>query len=300
MPRLRRVRPPRPGRSDRLPRVRIPAPARSGSRWGCARTGEPIGRVAVLAAALTLLPLTAGCGGDNGGGNGESTLATPAEALAGAAARLREEGTFRFAASFTRTKETAPDNVEEYATAEGAVDLGPGRSRASFELAPLFPGRENDAPLDEPFELRWDDERLTVVIRGRSQEFARKRARASGGLLGRYPDEVDALDDLLADAVEPRLLGTDNGLAHYRFAVDPRKAAERGFPAELGEALEQSTGGARAELETWIDDDGLPNRLDYVVRLEPVRNAGKLVLPARTIRVTYELSAFGEPVELTD
>ncbi len=221
-------------------------------------------------------------------------------ALEGAVARLREEGTFRFEASFTRTKETAPDDVEEYATSEGAVDLGPGRSRASFELAPLFPGRENDPPLDEPVELRWDDETLIVIVQGRSRELTRKRARASGGLLGRYPDEVDALDDLLADAVEPRLLGTEDGLAHYAFAVDPQKAADRGFPAELSEALEQATGGSRAELETWIGADGLPHRLDYVVRLEPVRNAGKLVLPARTIRVTYVLSAFGEPVELTD
>ena len=233
-------------------------------------------------------------------GSNTSTLAAPADALEGAVARLREEGTFRFKASFTRTKETAPDDVEEYATSEGAVDLGPGRSRASFELAPLFPGRKNEPPLDEPVELRWDDETLTVIVRGRSQELTRKRARASGGLLGRYPDEVDALDDLLADAVEPRSLGTDDGLAHYAFAVDPQKAAERGFPAELGEALEHATGGARAELETWIGADGLPHRLDYVVRLEPVRNAGKLVLPARTIRVTYELSAFGKPVELTD
>ena len=96
------------------------------------------------------------------------------------------------------------------------------------------------------------------------------------------------------------LLGTEDGLAHYAFAVDPQKAAERGFPAELSEALEQATGGSRAELETWIGADGLPHRLDYVVRLEPVRNAGKLVLPARTIRVTYALSAFGKPVELTD
>ena len=254
-----------------------------------------------MAAALALLAVSTGCGGDEeSAGSNTSTLAAPADALEGAVARLREEGTFRFKASFTRTKETTPDDVEEYATSEGAVDLGPGRSRASFELAPLFPGRENDPPLDEPVELRWDDETLVVVVRGRSQEIAREQARVSGGLLGRYPDEVDALDDLLADAVEPRLLGTEDGLAHYAFAVDPQKAADRGFPAELSEALEHATGGSRAELETWIGADGLPHRLDYVVRLEPVRNAGKLVLPARTIRVTYALSAFGEPVEVTD
>ena len=189
--------------------------------------------------------------------------------------------------------------MEEYATAEGAVDLGPGRSRASFELAPLFAGRENAEPLDEAVELRWDDETLAVVVRGRAQQVARTRARETGGLLGRYPDEVDALDDLLAESVRPRLLGTEDGRAHYSFTVDPREAPLRRFLAELGEAFEDASGGPGAELETWIGDDGLPHRLDYVVRLEPVRNAGKLVLPARTIRVTYELSAFGEPVELS-
>jgi hypothetical protein len=280
--------------------VRLPASAGGDGSRDCAGTGEPIGRLAIAAAALALLAVSTGCGGDEKSAGNTSTLAAPADALEGAVARLREEGTFRFEASFTRTKETAPDDAEEYATSEGAVDLGPGRSRASFELAPLFPGRENTAPLDQPIELRWDDKTLTVIARGRSSELTRKRARVSGGLLGRYPDEVDALDDLLADAVEPRSLGTEDGLAHYAFAVDPQKAAERGFPAELGEALEHATGGSGAELETWIGADGLPHRLDYVVRLEPVRNAGKLVLPARTIRVTYMLSAFGEPVKVTE
>jgi hypothetical protein len=49
-------------------------------------------------------------------------------------------------------------------------------------------------------------------------------------------------------------------------------------------------------LEAWIGKDGLPHRLDYVVLLDPVRHDGKLVLPARSIRVTYELRAFGENV----
>ena len=281
--------------------MRLPAPTGGRGPRDSARTGEPIGRIAVVAAALAVLAVSTGCGGDeDGAGSNTSTLAAPADVLEDAVARLREEGTFRFEASFARTKETAPDDVEVYAAAEGAVDLGPGRSWASFELAPLFPGRENAAPLDEPVELRWDDERLTVVIRGRSQEFTRKRARASGGLLGRYPDEVDALDDLIADSLQPRRLGTEDGLAHYVFEIDSRRAGRRGFPAELHELFEQGRDSPALELETWIGEDGLPRRLDYVVRLEPVRNAGKLVLPARTVRVTYELSAFGESVELRE
>ncbi|MGI9110834.1 MAG: hypothetical protein ACR2GT_01310 [Gaiellaceae bacterium] len=249
-----------------------------------------------MAVALVLVGLAGGCGGNEQSAG--STAAEPAEALALAAARLREEGTFRFEASFTRVKETAPDDVEEYATAEGAVDLGAGRSRASFELAPLFPGRENEAPLDKPVELRWNGQSVTAVSEGRSQRIARARARESGGLFGRYPDEVDALDDLLADAVRPRLLGSEGGVARYGFEIDSRRAGRRGFPAELYKLFAQGRDRPKLELEAWIGDDGLPSRLDYIIGLEPVRNAGKLVLPARTIRVTYELSAFGETVEL--
>ncbi len=249
-----------------------------------------------MAVTLVLVGLAGGCGGNDE--SAESTAADPAKALALAAARLRGEGTFRFEASFTRVQKTAPDDVEEYATAEGAVDLGAGRSRASFELAPLFPGRENEAPLDKPVELRWNSESVTAVVEGRPQRFARARARESGGLFGRYPDEVDALDDLLADAVRPRLLGSEGGEEHYGFEIDSRRAGRRGFPAELSKLFAQERRSPRLELETWIGEDGLPSRLDYVVRLEPVRNAGKLVLPARTIRVTYRLSAFGDAVEL--
>ncbi|MBA2297032.1 MAG: hypothetical protein H0W14_03220 [Actinobacteria bacterium] len=241
--------------------------------------------------------LAGGCGGKSG--NAQPAV-TPAEAIQRAAVRLSEEGTFRFDASFTRVQDAEPDEVEEYATAEGVVDLTAGKARASFELAPLFPGRENPAPLDDPVELRWGDESITVVADGRSQRLDRSQARESGGLLGRYPDEVDALDDLLADALRPRLLGNDDGEAHYSFTIDSRAAGRRGFPAELSDAFAQSKGGPKLELETWIGSDGLPHRLDYVIRLEPVRNDGKLILPARTVRVTYVLSEFGEPVDEND
>ncbi|MBA2332571.1 MAG: hypothetical protein H0V94_07280 [Actinobacteria bacterium] len=108
---------------------------------------------------------------------------------------------------------------------------------------------------------------------------------------------MDALADLLADALRPRLLDDEGGVAHYAFELDSRAAGRRGFPAELSEAFARGNGDPKLELEAWIQDDGLPRRLDYVVQLAPVRTDGKLVLPARTVRVSYELSEFGEPAD---
>jgi hypothetical protein len=176
------------------------------------------------------------------------------------------------------------------------VNLNSGRSRASLTLASLDPTGTNPAPLDEPVQLQWDEDSVTVRAAGRSQQAARARAREHGGLLGRYPDEIDALDDLLEDALRPRLLGDEDGQAHYGFEIDSRKGGRRGFPAELSRAFAQGSGGMELELEAWIGADGLPHRLDYVVLLDPVHHDGKLVLPARTVRVSYDLSAFGEPL----
>lgn len=145
--------------------------------------------------------------------------------------------------------------------------------------------------------MRWDAETIALGGDGRSQRLERARARESSGLLGRYPDEVDALDDLLADALRPRLLGNEDGEVHYAFAIDARDAGRRGVPAELSGAFEQALHGPELELEAWIGADGLPRRLDYIVRLEPVRSGGEVVLPARTVRVSYELDEFGESVE---
>ena len=176
------------------------------------------------------------------------------------------------------------------------MNLDSGRSRASLTLAPLNPTGANPSPLDEPVQLQWDEDSVTVRAAGRSQRFERARARERGGLLGRYPDEVDALDDLLADALRPRLLGDEDGQARYGFEIDSREGGRRGFPAELSRAFAQGVRGMELQLEAWIGEDGLPHRLDYIVLLDPVQGDGALVLPARTVRVMYELSGFGEPV----
>jgi hypothetical protein len=241
---------------------------------------------AVVACAAAVA--AGGCGGDSA--DAPALPVDPGRALANSAAALRDQGTFTFEASFTRVKATTPDDVEEYATARGALDLAADEGRAELDLAPLFPGNEQ-SPLDD-LKVDWTAKSLTTVLDEKSRTVDRARARASGGLIGRYPDEVEALDDLLAMPSRPRLVERDDGTAHYAFSFEAKAAGRRGIPAELSGAFEQALYGPRLELEAWIEEDGLPHRISYVVHLEPLR--GSFSLPRRTVRVTYELDDFGD------
>ena len=212
---------------------------------------------------------------------------------------MRERGTFTFEASFTRVKATAPDDAEEYATSKGALDLTADAGRIELDLGQLFPGQQ-DAPFDKPAKLRWTGTSLTVELDNQTQTVSRARARASGGLLGRYPDEVESLDDLLTRPERPRLLDREGGTAHFGFAYDAKAAGRLGIPAELSEAFKQALYGPSLELEAWIEDDGLPHRLSYAIHLKPTRGGSRVTLPARTVRVTYELDDFGDEFEPDD
>ena len=99
---------------------------------------------------------------------------------------------------------------------------------------------------------------------------------------------------MLAKPLRPRLLDRDGGTAHYAFAYDAKAAGRLGIPAELNAAFEQALYGPRLELEAWIEDDGLPHKLSYAIHLKPTRGGFNLKLPARTVRVTYELDDFGD------
>ena len=247
---------------------------------------------------MGLAALAGGCAGDESD-NPPALPADPAAALAQSAAKLRAQGTFSFEASFTRVKATTPDDVEEYASANGALDLAAGTGRAELELKPLFPGQE-EAPFDQPAKLRWTGKSLAVVLEGRTQTASRAHAQANGGLIGRYPGELESLDDVLATPLRARLLDRDDGTAHYAFAYDAKAAGRLGIPAELNAAFEQALYGPRLELEAWIEDDGLPHKLSYAIHLEATRGGSSLNLPARTVRVTYELDDFGDEFDADD
>ena len=245
------------------------------------------------ALAICLVALAAGCGGS---GPREAELA-PA-AVREAPSRVRSEGTFSFAVAYSREIEGRPN--ERYLELSGAVDVVAGTGRLRVSLAGLFEGLPTSDTFDEPIELRWTPTAFRARIEREERSLSRMRARESGGLIGRLPDEPTAVVELLAEAGDVRRVGEEriDGRSTVRFSctVDARRAGEAGAPAELTKAFEQALHGPTLPLDVWLDAEGLPRRVEYVVRLERVVSDGTQILPPRVVRGTYELSEFGEPV----
>ena len=234
-----------------------------------------------LAAAALAAVALAGCAGseDEAGPAG-----SPKELLAQAADRLREQAMFSFESTYVRTRADRPDDEETFMEAGGAVDLEQGRGRAEVELDLGLPDSGSEPGLDDPVTLRWNRSRFEAEVGGEARQLTRDDARENGGLIGRYPDEPEALVELLELAEDVRELGDD----HVGFTVDARAASRAGAP--VAGPIDTTL-----PMEAWIGDDGLPYRIAYRIEQEPTA-----ALPARTIVVTYELADIGEPVSGLD
>ena len=238
--------------------------------------------VAALLVALAL----AGCAG----GDEEEAAApegSPTELLAQAADRLREQATFSFESDHVRTRADRPADPETYVEVDGVIDLARGRGRATVVLDLGLPSGGPEPGLDDPIALRWDSSTFEAEIGGEARRLPRAQARESGGLIGRLPDEPEALVTLLDLGTNARKLGA----GRIGFEVDARKAGRSGAPAELADAAAAGSLGAHLPMEVVVDGDGAPRRISYRIEQEP-----KGVLPARTVVVTYELADLGKPV----
>jgi hypothetical protein len=231
----------------------------------------------LLAAAALAAVVLAGCAG---GEEEASPDASPTELLAQAADRLREQATFTFESTFVRTRADRPNDEETFMEGAGGVDLEQARGRATVELDLGLPDSGSGPGLDDPVTLRWNPSRFEAEIGGEARQMTRGDARENGGLIGRYPDEPEALVELLELGTDARELGDD----HVGFTVDARAASRAGAPA---------TGPVDTTLpmEVWVGDDGEPRRIAYRIEQAPTA-----ALPARTIVVTYELADLGNPV----
>jgi hypothetical protein len=248
-------------------------------------------RVGIL---LAVTALAAGC---SGGGSEEAPALSPA-AVRDVPPRVREAGTFAFGAAYTREVEgRAP---ERYLGHRGAVDVVAGTGALQVDLSAVFAGLPSAERYEQPVELEWTPTELRVLIAAEQQSMPRAQGRASAGLLGRLPDEPEALVELLEEAEDTRQVGVERirGGTTVRFTctVRARTAAAAGAPVELTGAFAEERHGPTLPLDVWLDEEGLPRRIEYVVRLEPVVSQGKQILPRRLVRGTYELSDFGEPI----
>lgn len=216
-----------------------------------------------------------------------------------AAVSARERGTLTFTFEYVRTRVDRPDEPERYGWGDGALNLSAGRGRMRFELDLGLPS-DTESAIAKPFELRWDREWLEARIDGKSKQMAREDARESAGLVGRLPDEPEAMLALLEHATDARQTGEEtldgNRLAVVEFDVNSETAGKLGAPAELTSAALAGMLDQRLPVEAWIGEDRLARRVVLTIDLEPVSSGSKRVLPARTVSVVYDLTAYGEPV----
>ena len=257
-------------------------------------------RVAAAFAAC-LAAAFAGCGG---GEPRDVVAADPTEAVRAAAANARAEGTLSFDVQYTR-KRADRQRAERYGTAEGELDLVGNRGRMTVDLSGLLAGtaaEDAESPLSNRIELRWDASSVWGGFQGRWQRIARSRARESGGLIGRMPDEPAAIVELLAAARSVRRLGDADvdgeETTRYGFVVDATRAGGAGVPAELAPAFERRMYGAELPMEASLDHAGLPRRIVYRIEFPPLRARGRVILPPRTVEATYDLGRFGEDVDV--
>lgn len=266
-------------------------------------------RPTAIAVLLSLVALAAGCGGERAAA--PTPPADPAAALARAAERLRDAGTFEFEATFVETKKATPEKQTEYMTLEGALDLHAGEGRTVVDMTWLGEELEKLRPPDEPpdpgleaffgapVEVRWDAREAHVRAGDRWQRGPRAKLRT--GTLGTTAEELANVIGLLPRAENVRAAGTADvdgePTNHVLFTVDARRAGAAGVPAELYAAFEQALHGPQLQLEAWLDSDGLPRRLAYSLSKDEIRSEGKVVIPAKSIRVTYTLSRFGDDVD---
>ena len=84
---------------------------------------------------------------------------------------LREQASFAFTSTYTRTRATHPDDPSQYGKAEGAIDHAAERGRVTVELDLGLP------ELGDPITLRWDADELEAELGGDARRMARDRAR---------------------------------------------------------------------------------------------------------------------------
>jgi hypothetical protein len=262
-----------------------------------------------LAIVALLLALTPACGG--GDEAAPAPPADPAAALAEVPERLREAGTLSFEAEYVETKRATPDVHTTYMTSSGALDLAAGEGRTVVDMTWLGkeleqlrqPGETMDSTVEalfmQPVEIRWGEHEAHVRVGDRWQQGPREKLRT--GTLGTTAEELDNLIRLLPSADKARVDGTADvdgePTTHVVFTVPARRAGAQRVPAELYGAFERALHGPNLRLEAWLDEDGLPLRLAYSLSKDAVSSQGKVVIPAKSIRVTYELSGFGDDVD---
>ncbi len=215
--------------------------------------------------------------------------ADEAEAVLAAVAALLELDGARVTMGVDRWK--GEDGPEHLIVGDGGVEPAAARGRMRYDLSGLvaIPGG-SPSPLDR-IDVAWDDETLWGrPADGDAWEAnERQAARETGGLIGRLPDEVVGLVEVVAasGAGSVTTLPPEAGAARYLVAVPIDAAADLGVPADTPNAdvIREANGIDEIPVEVWLRD-GEVVRLRYSFEREKALYGG----PDRT-QVTYDWTA---------
>jgi hypothetical protein len=261
--------------------------------------------LAFLAAALTLLGVSA-CGG------GTSAPATPQAAVVQAADRTSDAGSSRASFEITMTG-LAPEPLTM--TGEGIFDSQARKGRLTMDLSALGAGSGQD--LGEA-EMIFDD--FVVYMKfpflseqqGGLKEWLRFDIRELGKEQGfdlgqlsqlNQNDPSQELQYLRAASEDVEELGKEEvrgvETTHYRMTIDLRKVVDQApeeqreqLRAQIDQIVEQS-GIQMVPTEVWIDDEGLARRMQLTyegMRLAPGQEGD--------MTMTMELFDFGVEVDV--
>lgn len=199
-----------------------------------------------------------------------------------------------------RVRSDRPDERVVLFKGSGAVDIRARSGRFRVDLSGLFAGlpQRVGVPLRKPIDLRWDAKTLYGASQGSEVRLPRDPARRSGGLIGRLPDEPQALLRLLERGTAAKFDQDDGDTVV--FALATASASAVGVPAEFGRGDASPTIGPRLELGVTVDGEGRPAVISYTYRQQPTRPGagGGVLLPARRVTVSYKLAHLGDDVRI--
>jgi hypothetical protein len=200
----------------------------------------------------------------------------------------------------------ATDPVETLVVGTGRMEPVTGRGHLRYDFTGLLtpPGSSPSPSAPNVVELVWtpDDEfvRLARDTNGKYETQTRARARETGGIVGRLPDEVLGLATLVAQSqasqvhpLEPAQLGGFDA-DRWSITVPVEAAAAAGVPGYLpdAEAIRRQYGRSDIDVEVWLID-GVLRRLRYELARELAPYGG----PDRTT-TTYDWLNAADDVEI--
>lgn len=263
-------------------------------------------RAALVAVSALSAVALAGCGSSGGGSNApgaKPAVLDPGALVAASYSKVTSQKTARIDLVMKLTASGA-DGGEYSFTGTGAQDF----ANKSAQIVVTLP--ENAGEIETRVVDRTVYEKLPASqapgLKGKWLKIDIDKAAASAGLgsagQGSPSDPAQVLQMLTDVSNQVTPVGDEQvrgvKTTHYRAVVDLTKAsAKAGNSPEQINRLKQLLGTSSYPVDIWIDDSGLPHRLQFQMPLPKQLTQGSDVTDAKMI-ATEELYDFGSPVSV--